>query len=295
MCKLTYGNQLPQVATCAACQMRRGRDASLKNMKSPRFSLVAGLGVAVLLLSGCAPTSPSSTQRPLAAASPSVSPSSAPAPAASPTPTKPSFDKSAQSIDDPTSIWVVVNKLRPLQSASYAPVVTLPNVPHIASSASSGMRPEAAAALQQMFAAAAAEGGGAMQIQNAYRSYAVQVNTHNSQVARLGQAQADILSARPGYSEHQTGLAVDIATLPSKCEIQACFGQTPQGEWLAANSYRFGFILRYPADKQAVTGYVYEPWHFRYVGIPLATEMHSTGITTLEEFFGLPAAPNYAN
>jgi D-alanyl-D-alanine carboxypeptidase len=156
------------------------------------------------------------------------------------------------------------------------------------------MRPEAAAALQQMFAAGAAEGAGAMQIQNAYRSYAVQVNTHNGQVARLGQAKADILSARPGYSEHQTGLAVDVAALPSKCDIEACFGQTPQGVWLAANAYRFGFILRYPADKQAVTGYVFEPWHFRYVGIPLATEMHNTGVTTLEEFFGLPAAPNYA-
>jgi D-alanyl-D-alanine carboxypeptidase len=275
--------------------MRADRGDSLKHMESPRFSLVAVLGIAVLLLSGCAAASPSSTNRPLAAASPSASPSSAPAPIPSASPTKPAFDKSAHSIDDPTSIWVVVNKMRPLQPSNYAPTVVLPNEPHIASSASSTMRPEAAAALQQMFAAAAAEGAGAMQIQNAYRSYTVQITTHNTQVARLGQAQADILSARPGYSEHQTGLAVDIATLPSKCEIQACFGQTPQGVWLAANAYRFGFILRYPADKQAVTGYVYEPWHFRYVGIPLATEMHNTGITTLEEFFGLPAAPNYAN
>jgi D-alanyl-D-alanine carboxypeptidase len=63
---------------------------------------------------------------------------------------------------------------------------------------------------------------------------------------------------------------------------------------LAANSWRFGFILRYPADKSAVTGYIFEPWHFRYIGVELSTEMHTTGLTTLEEFFGLAAAPNYA-
>jgi D-alanyl-D-alanine carboxypeptidase len=264
-------------------------------MKSLRVT-VAGLGVTVLLLSGCATTPPSSTHRPLAGASPSASPSASakPSPTPSPSPTKPAFDKSALSIDDPTSIWVVVNKLRPLQPANYAPAVVLPNAHHIATAASSSMRPEAAAALEQMFAAATAEGAGTMQIQNAYRSFTVQTNTHNSQVAKLGQAKADIISARPGYSEHQTGLAVDIAALPSKCDIAACFGQTPQGEWLAANAYRYGFILRYPADKQAITGYVFEPWHFRYVGIPLATEMRNTGISTLEEFFGLPAAPNYA-
>ena len=82
--------------------------------------------------------------------------------------------------------------------------------------------------------------------------------------------------------------------MPNVCAIQECFGATPQGLWLAANSYRFGFILRYPAGKRAVTGYIFEPWHFRYVGVELATEMHETGIATLEEFFGLPPAPDYA-
>ncbi|MHC5794712.1 M15 family metallopeptidase [Lacisediminihabitans sp. FW035] len=156
------------------------------------------------------------------------------------------------------------------------------------------MRAEAAEALQSMFATAAAEGAGAMQIQNAYRSFVVQTNTHNSLVRSLGEAKADAQSARPGFSEHQTGLAVDIAASPSRCDIQACFGQTPQGIWLAANAYRFGFVLRYPSDKQAVTGYVYEPWHYRYVGLALATELHGTGATTLEEFFGLSPAPAYA-
>ncbi len=99
----------------------------------------------------------------------------------------------------------------------------------------------------------------------------------------------------PGYSEHQTGLAVDLAPVPAQgCNLEICFGSMPQGKWLAANCWQYGFLLRYPADKVAVTGYQYEPWHFRYIGIPLATEMHNEGVETMEEFFGLPAAPNYA-
>jgi D-alanyl-D-alanine carboxypeptidase len=249
-----------------------------------------GIALAVLILVGCTPA-----KQPVVHASPSASPSrTAVVPSPTPTPT-PTFDKRALSIDVATSLWVVVNKLRPLQPANYVPPdLVLPAAPHIASTASSVLRSEAASALVSMFAAAAAEGAGAMQIQNAYRSFAVQTNTHNSLVNSLGAAKADAQSARPGYSEHQTGLALDIAASPSKCDIAACFATTPQGAWLAANSFRFGFILRYPADKQAVTGYVFEPWHYRYVGVALATEMHSTGVTTMEEFFGLPAAPAYA-
>ena len=261
----------------------------------PVRSVVAGfVTLAVLLpLAACAPEAAIvSTARPTSSAPPVVP---SPSPAPTPTATPPGFDKTALSIDDPTSLWVVVDKLRPLKPSSYAPPdLALPPVPHVARAASSRMRSEAAAALQSMFATAATEGAGAMQIQNAYRSFVVQTNTHNSLVGSLGEARADAQSARPGYSEHQTGLAVDIAASPSRCDIQACFGQTPQGIWLAANAYRFGFLLRYPSDGQAVTGFVYEPWHYRYVGLALASRMHVTGATTLEEFFGLPAAPTYA-
>jgi D-alanyl-D-alanine carboxypeptidase len=75
--------------------------------------------------------------------------------------------------------------------------------------------------------------------------------------------------------------------------LEVCFADTPEGKWVRDNAHRFGFILRYPADKQAVTGYQFEPWHVRYVGVELAAEMRTTGVTTLEEFFGLPAAPAY--
>jgi zinc D-Ala-D-Ala carboxypeptidase len=215
-----------------------------------------------------------------------------PSPSASPTPAPtPTFDRGRFSIDDPASIWVVVNKLRPLQPVDYQPALVPAAVTHVYAPL---MRPEAAAALERMFQAGAAEGAGQMQLQNSYRSYATQVAVHTQQVKQFGAATADAQSARPGFSEHQTGYALDIATVPNVCAIQECFGATPQGQWLAANSYRFGFVLRYPQGKQAVTGYIFEPWHFRYVGVELATEMHRTGVTTLEEFFGLPPAPDYA-
>ena len=238
-------------------------------------------------LAACAPEA-----APVLSASPSASPSPQALPSPSPK-AKSFFDKALYSIDDPASVWVVVNKLRALNPGNYiAPDLTAAPVPYISNPE---MRPAAASAMAEMFAAAAAEGGGSMQIQNAYRSFSVQTSVHDRLVASLGEAKADAQSARPGHSEHQTGLSADITALPEKCSIQACFGQTPQGIWLATNAWRFGFILRYPADKTSITGYIYEPWHFRYVGPELSTEMHDTGITTLEEFFGLPAAPAYAN
>jgi zinc D-Ala-D-Ala carboxypeptidase len=214
------------------------------------------------------------------------------APTPTPTPT-PTFNKQALSIDDPNSLWVVVNKLRPLNPANYAPPLVDVTIAHVYGYQ---MQAPAAAALAQMAADAAAAGAGQIEAQSAYRSYGAQLSDHAALVARDGETVADNESARAGYSEHQTGLAVDIAPVPAGgCNLEVCFGATPQGQWLAANAWKYGFLLRYPADKVAVTGYTYEPWHFRYIGIPLATEMHTEGVETLEEFFGLPAAPNYAN
>ena len=81
--------------------------------------------------------------------------------------------------------------------------------------------------------------------------------------------------------------------MPAVCALDQCFADTPAGQWLAANAYKWGFILRYPNGMDAITGYEFEPWHYRYVGVALATEMHDQGVATLEEFFGLPAAPTY--
>lgn len=215
--------------------------------------------------------------------------------ATTPAPAQPTpvFDRAQLSIDDPASPWVVVNKLRPLQPREYRPadLVRVP-VPH---TNPVSLRAEASAAVVAMFDAFTAETGMSLQSLSAYRSYSTQVAVYNGHVRNRGQAYADVSSARPGHSEHQTGLSLDIGSLPAVCAFQACFGETAHGRWLAENAWRFGFVLRYPADLTSITGYKYEPWHVRYVGPPLASEMRTTGTATLEEFFGLPPAPDYAD
>jgi zinc D-Ala-D-Ala carboxypeptidase len=226
-------------------------------------------------------------------ASPSIGASEAPVEIPTPTPTPtPTFDKTAQSIDDPNSYWVIVNKLRPLGPADYV-APDLVDVP-VSYVYAPKLRADASAAVVQMFADFAGQTGLQMQSQSAYRSYSAQVSTYNNWVSTLGQEGADLTSARPGHSEHQTGLAIDISALPAKCSLDQCFADTPQGQWLAANAWSYGFVLRYPNGYTAVTGYEFEPWHYRYVGLELAKEYHDTGATTLEEFFGLSAAPTYA-
>lgn len=185
----------------------------------------------------------------------------------------------------------MANKPRGLKPPEYVPGdLVYPDVTYVNRQP---MRQEVATALVAMFAAGKAEAGLEFSVQSAYRSYESQVRVYNDDVARNGQAYADTDTARPGHSEHQTGLAVDISAVPAKCSLAACFAQTPQGEWLAANAWRFGFLLRYPADKVPVTGFTFEPWHFRYIGAPLAAQLHATGVTTLEEFFGVPGGTTY--
>jgi len=205
---------------------------------------------------------------------------------AAPSPTgPPPFDRTRYSIDGPDSIWVVVDKLRPMNPIDYAPA-DLVDV-----GGGHQMRAEAAAALHQMFADAAAQDL-RLDVDSAYRSYTYQQNTFASGVARLGEAQALRGIAQPGYSEHQTGLTADIGG--GGCAIDPCFASTAHGRWVAENAYRYGFVIRYPDGLEEVTGYRYEPWHVRYVGVDLATEMRTEGVPTLEQFFGLPAAPSYA-
>lgn len=202
------------------------------------------------------------------------------------TPQPPSFDKTKFSLDDPTSIWVVSNKTRPLQPKDYAPGDL------VAVGGGQQLRKEAADAFTQLLSGARAAGYTIKPL-SGYRSYTTQVSVYGNEVRTYGQAVADTQSARPGTSEHQTGLGIDVGG--GGCGIEDCFGNTPEGKWLAANAYQYGFIIRYPEGKMDITGYRYEPWHIRYVGIPLATEMKQQGIQTLEEFFGLPPAPQYRN
>lgn len=210
---------------------------------------------------------------------------------AAPATPSPSFNRGARSLEDPSSIWVVVNKQRPLNPSSYVPgdLVAVP-VPY---TNAPQLRSEASDAVGKLFRAAKTEAGLALASNSAYRSFSYQQGIYNDDVRTSGQAVADGLTARPGYSEHQTGLAIDIGAESGACSLKACFADTPEGKWLAANAWRFGFLLRYPADKVPVAGFSFEPWHYRYVGTELAAELNRTGTATLEEFFGLAAAPTY--
>lgn len=208
------------------------------------------------------------------------------------------FDKHRYSTTDPASIWVIANKRHALNPKTYVPAsLVVPGIPlrsNITSDeqlVSNVMAP----ALEQM-ATAANKDGVTLNLQSGYRSYNFQVNLYNSYVKNEGQAQADQESARPGFSEHQTGLAADLGGITSpSCNVAQCFADTPEGKWLAAHAYEYGFVIRYPAGKQSITGYEYEPWHVRYVGINLSQEMHKQGIITLEEFFGISGGETYAN
>lgn len=190
-----------------------------------------------------------------------------------------------------TLSWVV-NKRRPLNPKTYVPPnLVFPNVRlRVPGNESMKIRADVGAAIEQLFAAATAAGHSPM-LSSGYRSYSYQVSLYGSYVKSQGQAEADKQSARPGYSEHQTGLAFDICNA-GNCQLVQSFSDTPLGQWVAAHAHEYGFIIRYLNGKQGITGYIYEPWHLRYVGVDTATQVKNSG-KTLEEFFGLPAAPDY--
>ena len=200
-----------------------------------------------------------------------------------------------QSTTEPESPWVVVNKQRPLYPIKYIPKdLVAPQFGSLnANPYGRKLRKEASTAAYKLATAMKAAGKGSLIIQSAYRSYTEQSTIHDRQVKRYGKKAGEALAARPGYSEHQTGWAMDVSARGQGCQIRVCFGQTKAGLWLAANAYKYGFIIRYPNFATPTTGYQYDPWHLRYVGVGLARVMHDDDVHTLEKFFGLPAAPNY--
>ncbi|MBQ8786270.1 MAG: D-alanyl-D-alanine carboxypeptidase family protein [Oscillospiraceae bacterium] len=147
-----------------------------------------------------------------------------------------------------------------------------------------GVDPEAEAAFHEM-QTAAAELGLNLYISSGYRSYDYQAGLYQRYVDRSGQAEADRYSARPGHSEHQTGLAFDLNTISDE------FKDTDEGKWVAENCHKYGFIVRYPEDKEAITGYMYEPWHIRYLGTDIATNVFESGLC-LEEYLGITSEYN---
>ncbi|MCI6377165.1 MAG: M15 family metallopeptidase [Clostridiales bacterium] len=138
------------------------------------------------------------------------------------------------------------------------------------------MRGDAAAALEEMFAAAKEEGIGLSTV-SGYRSYSKQSSIYSRKKATQGQEAADRVSARPGTSEHQLGLAMDIAKKGSS-QLNTGFGKTKEGQWVNENAHRFGFIVRYMEGYEEITGYMYEPWHVRYVGKEQAKAIYESGV-----------------
>ena len=147
-----------------------------------------------------------------------------------------------------------------------------------------GENKEARAAINKMSADAKKKNVSFLVI-SGYRSYTYQKDLYNRNVKSLGEARASRSTAKPGHSEHQTGLTFDFGGPDKSHWLSESFDKTAEGKYLAANAYRFGLIMRYPKGKEAVTGYMYEPWHFRYVGVDRAKKIYNSG-KTMEEYYG---------
>ncbi|MCM3612300.1 M15 family metallopeptidase [Planococcus sp. MERTA32b] len=146
-----------------------------------------------------------------------------------------------------------------------------------------GVNPEAKSAFEAM-RADALESNIDLTAFSTFRDFARQKQLYEGYVAKDGQEKADRYSARPGFSEHQTGLAFDIGESGAEQHwAAASFGDTEAGKWVAENAHRYGFILRYPEGKEQLTGYMHESWHFRFVGKEVAKEIYEADIT-LEEY-----------
>ena len=196
-----------------------------------------------------------------------------------------------RSISDPDSDWVLVNRRNPLSPIRFAPDDLV--VPPMSDAAGQRLRADAAKALGAMASDVAADAG-RIGIDTAFRSYATQDALYDKWLARRGRTWTDTWYARPGYSEHQTGLTVDLLPVgESNCSINDCIDETPQGRWLARNSWKYGYVLRYEKGYRSTVGLGFEPWHFRYVGTPLAAAYHDGGWHTLEAFLDEPGAPSY--
>jgi D-alanyl-D-alanine carboxypeptidase len=195
-------------------------------------------------------------------------------------------------LDDPARVWVVLNKTRPNTPLDYRPS-SLDSPGGVRTIEGGSLRSDAAAALSAMGAASVAAGAGEIALQSGFRSYETQQSTYSSQVDAQGAAEADLSSARPGFSEHQSGLAGDVVACAEGCGTLDDLAATAQGQWIVAHSWEYGWITRYEDGYTPITGYSPEPWHLRYIGPALARAYHEGGWHTLEEFFGLPPAPTY--
>ncbi|WP_424766552.1 M15 family metallopeptidase [Paenibacillus sp. sgz302251] len=188
-------------------------------------------------------------------------------------------------IAEPANIAVLVNKQHKLPEDYNPSDLEYPDVRFLFSEKieKRKLRKEAAEALEKMFAAAEDNGIHLAGV-SAYRSHSTQKTLFARYVDRDGLEKARTYSAFPGTSEHETGLAIDVSGSDGKCAAADCFANTEESQWLEAHAHEYGYIIRYLKGKETITGYQYEPWHLRYVGMELAEELEASG-ETLEEYY----------
>lgn len=199
---------------------------------------------------------------------------------------KTNFYKDIVEVKNPNNLLVLVNKNYRLPS-DYIPddlvYLSVPLYREDTSNEANYLRKIAADALSTMFTTAQNEKGYGLIARSGYRSYKTQVTLYNNYVVTNGQQYADSYSARAGHSEHQTGLTIDITSKSVNQGLSETFGQSPEGKWVAENAHRFGFIIRYLQGRKSETGYEYEPWHLRYVGVEAATYIYENNLI-LEDY-----------
>ncbi|GIP31941.1 D-alanyl-D-alanine carboxypeptidase family protein [Paenibacillus sp. J2TS4] len=279
-------------------------------MLKTRYSAATAILLAgsLALLSACgdqspgqAAETPGATAPPIVESSPSVSPSPSMKPEKpeenkpEPTPSaevnqggqagSDPADDAVQVAATPEAMSVLVNKQFKLPDGYKPDDLVEPDVHFIFSEKLEKrlMRKEAAEALELLFEGAKKDGyflGGV----SGYRSHEYQTSLFNRYVKQQGEEEARKVSAVPGHSEHQTGLAMDVSDSSGKCAAEDCFADMKESQWLAGHAHEYGFIIRYPKGKEEITGYSYEPWHIRYVGTDIAKEIYEQGIT-LEEYY----------
>ncbi len=187
---------------------------------------------------------------------------------------------------EPDSISVFVNKEYALPESYVPENLVIPDIKFYGgvNNDKNKLRQEAAEAIEKMFCEALDDDIVLYGV-SGYRSYARQKEIYEKNVRMRGIQATNKVSAAPGHSEHQTGLAMDISSKSLGGALTEKFGDTPEGKWVAANCYQYGFIIRYPENTEQITGYSYEPWHIRYVGTEISEYIHNENIT-LEEYYG---------
>ncbi len=267
---------------------------SIENLTTPTASASASVTPTPTPTPVHTPTpegSETPTPTPAPTDAPAATDTPTPLPTATPIPTVQTVFEAP--ITDPNDFTFIVNREHPLPDG-YVPD-DLVYIEHAYNTKSSEdkykLRRYAAKAFDEMCTEAYETEGLNIVGMSGYRSYERQYSLYAGYLIKDGISHTNYYSAAPGTSEHQTGLSIDISCRSCGYNLVNSFAKSLEGKWVAENAWRFGFILRYTEDDVDITGYAYEPWHIRYVGIPLARYLYNSSLT-LEEYYNCPMVDN---